>query len=101
MAFSIRTSGTRSVLLAALMVASGIASAGTSNTTMKVGLTLVAPGSMQAVPRVDGAVNADGVMGSQGASQLTLRTALEAAPRSERMLPARQPDGSRVLAVQY
>lgn len=101
MATNLRIPGSRSLLMAALMIASGVACAGTSSSTMKVGLTLVAPGTIQSAPRVDGVVNPEGVMGTSAASQASLRSALEAAPRTERMLPAIQPDGSRVLAVQY
>lgn len=84
-----------------LMAMCGVATAGTSSASMRVGLTLTAPGAAEQASRVDGVVNADGAMGLRDGSRDTLRAAIAAAPRAERMLPAMQGDDSRVLAVQF
>lgn len=84
-----------------LMATCGAASAGTSSASMRVGLTLTAPGTSQQAPRVDGVVNAEGAMGTRDAAEGSLRAAIDAAPRVEKLLTAAQADGSQVFAVQY
>lgn len=101
MATSIRTLPVRALACAAMLLAAGIAQAGTSSTSMRVGLTLVAPGAAESAPRVDGAINAGGEMAVQGTDTVAIARAVEAAPRIEHVLTSAHADDMRVLAVQF